>query len=193
MITIDSLRKIAREQNAQPTYHSLGLVRLKYSSTGKHTHPSERDRTYHFYADATAPIYDPIHDHMFSFTSTVLKGTLRSFIYEYDVADYETDYSLCQRTYEDRDNEIVIHQNIEKRESCKFDTPAGSQYSIHYRTLHHVIPVTDVVITYLEKGPTLQSEFNYIQDQKVDFSILQNDTKSVKECWDIIEHVLSHE
>jgi hypothetical protein len=194
MITIDELKSISEKHDIHPSYLGLGIVRLKFPESGEAGFSKNR-LAYHFYSERTDPVWDfhPIHDHVFTFTSTVLKGTLRSWIYSYEVAEEETNYSLNTIPYQQKDIE-VIHENINPIEVCKFDTVEGVSYSIDYTTLHHVERMTPYVITMVDKGPpptVKQNSFQYIQDKRTPYVDTFKYPKPVDECWDIIEEVLN--
>ena len=190
MISIDELQKMAAEQDIVPTYFGLGIIRLKFSLDGQGW--SKRPYAYHFYSSETAPIpFSPVHDHFFTFTSTVLKGALQSQIYGYDVVDEKTDYALCSRKYSDKDTEIILQPNINPYKQCVFETKENEQYTLDYRSLHHVEPMTDVVVTLLEKEEFSQFSFNYIQDKRIEYTDPHISPKSPEECWDIINRILA--
>lgn len=190
MISIDELQKIASEQDIVPTYFGLGIIRLKFSLDGQGW--SKRPYAYHFYSDETAPIpFNPVHDHFFTFTSKIIKGTMQSQIYGYEITDEETDYSLCSRKYSDKDTEIILHPNINPYKQCIFETNENEEYTLDYRSLHHTEPVTDVVVTLLTKKEFSQFSFNYIQDKRLEYTNQHIAPKSPEVCWDIIDRILA--
>jgi hypothetical protein len=196
MITIDELRKLAEQNNTEPAWNGLGVIKLRFAP--ENSTSGDKSLAYHFYSDRTEANYHPIHDHVFSFSSTVLKGTLESMFYDFEVTDQETDYSLRSSTYGDFKNE-EIHANIELFEAYKFNTHAGHEYWLDYRALHRVHPVTPNVITLINKinRPDLsvkweQDRFNYIQDKRVPYVNTQFEQMPADECWDIIEEILAN-
>lgn len=196
MITIDELRKLARLNNTEPAWNGLGVIKLRFAPSNSVT--GDKSLAYHFYSDSTEANYHPIHDHVFSFSSTVLKGTLQSTFYDFNVVDYETDYALRSSTYGDFNNE-VIHPNIELYGAYKFNTLEGNEYWLDYRALHKVHPVSPTVITLINKinrpdqsAVWEQKRFNYIQDKNVSYVNTQFEQMPVGECWDIIENILAN-
>ena len=87
MITIDELRELAEQNNTEPAWNGLGVVKLRFAP--KDSPSGDKSLAYHFYSDRTEANYHPIHDHVFSFSSTVLKGTLESTFYDFVVTDQE--------------------------------------------------------------------------------------------------------
>jgi len=196
MITIDKLRELARQNKTTPAWNGLGVIKLRFAPPNSRT--GDKSLAYHFYSDRTEANYHPIHDHVFSFTSSVLKGTLESTFYDFIVTNKETDYALRSSTYGDFKNELV-HANIELYEACKFNTHVGHNYWLDYRALHKVHPVTPNVVTLINKinRPDQsvvweQERFNYIQDKRVPYVNTQFEQMPVDECWDIIEDILDN-
>jgi len=198
MITIDELRELARENNTVPAWNGLGIVKLRFAPSNSTT--GDKSLAYHFYSDRTEANYHPIHDHVFSFSSKILKGTLESIFYDFIVVDYETDYSLRSSTYNnDGFNNESVHSNIELFEAYKFNTLKDGDYWLDYRALHKVHPVSPNVVTLINKinRPDLsvvweQDRFNYIQDKRVPYVNTQFEKRSPDECWDIIEDILEN-
>lgn len=196
MITIDKLYKLAHQNDSEPAWNGLGVIKLRFAPNNSTT--GDKSLAYHFYSDRTEANYHPIHDHVFSFSSKVLKGTLESTFYDFAVVNHETDYALRSSTYGDFDN-TEVYTNIDLYEAYKFNTLAGDEYWLDYRALHKVHPVTPTVITLINKinRPDLsvvweQDKFNYVQDKRVPYVNTQFEKMAPDECWDIIEDILNN-
>jgi hypothetical protein len=198
MITIDELRKLAQQNKTVPAWNGLGIVKLRFAPSNSST--GDKSLAYHFYSARTEAEYHPIHDHVFSFSSKILKGTLQSTFYDFVIVEHETDHALrsSKYHYEGFNNEVV-HPNIELYEAYKYNTLAGDDYWLDYRALHKVHPVTPNVVTLINKinQPDQsvvweQEQFNYIQDKRVPYVNTMFDKMSADECWDIIEDILEN-
>ena len=194
-MTINELRELAKRNNTEPAWNGLGVIKLRF--TPDDSVSGDKSLAYHFYSDRTEANYHPIHDHVFSFSSKVLKGTLESTFYDFVVVDHETEYALRSSTYGDFKNELV-HDNINLFEAYKFNTLASHEYWLDYRAPHKVHPVSPTVITLINKinRPDQsvvweQERFNYIQDKRVPYVNTQFEQMPVDECWDIIEEIVA--
>ena len=182
MITIDQLRTLAKEYSTTPNYNGLGMVRLPL-----------HNNAYLFYSEKTPAINHTIHDHRYSFWSTVIKGVLRNIIYEYDVVEHETDYMLTYKDLVKKKEYVgeIIHPNVEIHKTCIFDTIQDEQYFIHNRVLHGVEPMENKVITYMQKDSEWSVTANFLVDKTIPYVGVYSQPKSESECWEIIEYTLN--
>jgi len=186
MITIDEIRALAKRDDSKPRYNGLGMIRLHL-----------RDVGYNFYSERTEPFNHTIHDHRYSFTSSVLKGVLRNRLYDYQEVDYETDYRLTYKTMFgkiDYDTHgVVIHENVELRETCTFETRAGQQYHLDRSAFHSAEAVTDKVITCMTRPSDLPWEAmsTFIVNKRKPYEGVYSRPKTENECWEIIEYTIN--
>ena len=183
MISIDYLRKEATKRNSVPNYNGLGMVRLPLHGRG-----------YLFYSDRAPAINHTIHLHRYSFTSTVVKGTIRNFLYTFEATDQEADFMLTQKDMANKVDSIgeIIHPNISITNTCTFDTIAGQKYDMHKSVFHHVESVTDKLITRMEPtshpyDPTAL----FLMNKHIEYVGVYSQPKSPEECWDIIEYTIN--
>ena len=177
-ITIDQLRRL----NGKPHYMGLGVIKYVFRNT----------RSYNFYSEKSAFLVNDIHEHRFSFTSKVIKGELKNYIYEVFGADptstLQVERGEC-KPYAERWVEVY---NANVVELCNFTTKEGQSYRINFRTLHRVECVTPKVITLLNKKlPFDQQQPRFITDSTQPSVCAFSEPKSEDECWEIIEYTLS--
>ena len=186
MITIDEVRALAEQQNSIPRYNGLGMIRLHLYNDA-----------YMFYSDKTEPFNHTIHDHRYSFTSSVLKGTLKNRLYSFDVVDYETDYMVTYKNMVGRiDYETygrTMHENVELRETCTFETRAGQQYHLDRSAFHSAEAITDKVITHMTRprDPSWEAMSEFIVNKKKPYEGVYSRPMSEKQCWEIIENTIN--
>jgi len=178
MITVDELR--ALDGHAQ--YMGLGVIKYAF----------RKNRAYHFYSNKILSIVDDIHEHKFGFTSTVIKGELKNYIYEIDGTDPNSTLQV-ERGVCGRDTiRTLVQSNINLVESCTFTTRPGQSYHIEYTTLHKIECLTPKVITLLTKElPLSQLDPQFITDATKQAVCAFSQPKSDAECWELIEYTLS--
>jgi len=179
MIGIDELRKIHK----RIVYHPLGAIRVTFGE--------DNENVYHFYSDKTPMLNtENIHNHPYSFKSTILRGCLRNIIYDYTVTDEAADHRMFTRGCWKGAPLTVVHDNVEVTKTLTFETNENDSYYIHCSVLHKIESVTPKLITLLEKGP-VEHEPSFIWHQGVGFTEGQQfGLKSEKECWEIVEYTL---
>lgn len=179
MLSIDTLRK----EGGTPKYNGLGMVRLRVGQYGLL-----------FYSELAPPINHTIHNHRYSFTSKVLKGTIRNYLYEYDVVD-KSDYMLTQKDMVNKVDTIgtIIHDNVSLRNVCTFDTHEGDSYFMDQRTFHHVERVTNTLITQMDPSPLpWNATALFLIEKDIPYVGVYSEPKSPEECWEIIEYTIRH-
>lgn len=180
MLTIDGLKKL----NGQIVYHPLGAIRLIFSRGGKKL-------VYHFYSDQS-PMQDPtnLHNHPYTFTSKIFKGTLRNFIYDVSESETETKHKMIQRECCENSPTPIIHENVERVNTLTFDVSEGQSYNIHHSVIHRIELVTPKVISLLEKGPTVIKPY-FVLEQHIEHKDGELfNLKPESECWEIIKYTL---
>lgn len=178
MITIDELRKL----DGMARYNGTGVVKLHVG----------KSLIYRFYSDMAAVVSEDIHEHRCSFTSTVLKGVLKNYIYEVSGQDPKSTLQVVRSECKANADKIIEVSNAVISEQCNFTTVAGQSYHIAYNTLHQIERVTPKVITLMEKEPNTQDAARIVMDiSKADYVCPISVKKSVKECWEIIEYTLN--
>lgn len=186
MKTIDELRKLA----CRPlTYHPQGCIRLTF---GK-----DFENVYHFYSDRTPILvkeshsHDNIHTHPYSFKSTVIKGTIRNHIYQWEESEEATDHCIVRRQCRAGMPWHPEQSNITFKKVLTFDTHENDSYTIEYSVMHKVEWMTPKIITLLEKSQIMQ-EPTFILPQDTLYTEEELfELKSEEECWDIIEYTLA--
>ena len=180
MLTIDELRKL----NGHVVCHPLGAVRLLFNRGGKKF-------VYHFYSDHS-PMQDPtnLHNHPYTFTSTVFKGTLRNFIYDISESETETEHKMIQRECCEGSETPTIYENVDRVNTLTFDVSEGQSYNIHHSVIHRLEILTPTAISLLEKGANENMPY-FVLEQHIE----QKDEelfnlKPENECWEIIRHIL---
>lgn len=178
MLTIDGLRRLGGE----PHYMGLGVV--KYMFRG--------NRAYHFYSERAPAIVDDIHEHRFSFTSKVVKGEMKNYIYEVFGTDENSTLRVERGECTSGAERIIEVENANVVELCNFTTKEGQFYHVDYRTLHRIECISPKVITLLDKElPYEQTNPRFITDSENPSVCAFSQPKSKKECWEIIEYTLS--
>ncbi len=185
MITIDEIRDLANRHNSIPRYNGLGMIRLHLPS-----------KAYMFYSHQTPPFNHTIHDHRYSFTSTVLKGKLRNKLYEYSEVDYDTDWLVTYKNMVGRiDYETygrTMCENVEVREICSFETREGQSYHLDRLAFHSVSAVTSKVITCMTRpnDPPWEAMSCFIVNRSKPYESVYSRPMTEKECWEIIEDTI---
>jgi hypothetical protein len=178
MITIDQLRAL----NGIPHYMGLGVVK----------YPFCKNQSYHFYSDRAKILVEDIHEHRFSFTSRVLKGKLKNYIYEIDGTDPTSTLRVERKECAPDSQQEILLSNINLIERCTFITEPNQEYRMHYTTLHKIECLTTKVITHIYKElPFAQTTPRFIADETKPSVCAFSEPKTVNECWDIIEYTLS--
>lgn len=186
MITIDEIRALAKQSSSIPRYNGLGMIRLHL-----------RNEAYMFYSKQTEPFNHTIHDHRYSFTSTVLKRTLRNRLYSFVEVNYDTDYLV---TYKNMVGKIdyetygrTMYENVEVSEACMFETKAGQQYHLDRSAFHSAEAVTDSVITCMTRpsDPAWEAMSRFIVSRSKPYESVYSRPKTEKECWEIIEYTIN--
>ena len=178
MITVDELRAL----DGRPHYMGLGVIK----------HMFRGNRAYHFYSDKTLAIVEDIHEHRFGFTSTVIKGELKNYIYEIDGTDPNSTLQVERGECTAGAERNIIQSNINLIEACTFTTLPSQSYHIEYTTLHKVECITPKVITLLTKElPNRQTNPRFITDTANPSVCAFSEPKTEAECWELIEYTLS--
>lgn len=176
MITVDELRKLG----GYPHYLGLGVIKCRIGN----------DRAYHFYCDRAEVLVDQIHDHRFSFKSTIVAGSLKNYIYEITGSDPESTLQVERGRCEVGAHRSIVVHNAKMVEVCNFTSAEGSSYYMPYNTLHQIERLTPVVITYLEKEPFSQFEPRFVVDTSQPRVCAMSKPKTQDECWEIIEYAI---
>ena len=178
MITIDQLRAL----NGRPHYMGLGVVK----------YPFRKNQSYHFYSDKAKVLVEDIHEHRFSFTSNVIKGKLKNYIYDICGANPASTLRVERGECAPDVKRDIIASNINLIELCTFVTEPGQEYHIHYTTLHRIECLTTKVITLLNKElPFAQTTPRFITDTANPSVCAFSQPKPTSECWEIIEYTLN--
>lgn len=177
MITIDELRKLG----GQPHYMGLGVI--KYAFRG--------NRAYHFWSDLAPAIVEDIHEHRFGFTSKIVKGELKNYIYNVDGQDPNSTLQVERGECFPGAERIIEVPNANVVEMCTFTTVAGKSYKITYDTLHRVELITPKVITLLDKEvPAVQENPRFITDTSCPSVCAFSQPRTQEECWEVIRYTL---
>ena len=176
-LSLDYLKSLG----ATPHYNGLGVVKL----------PINKKYSYHFYSELAPIMCENIHEHRFSFKSTVLKGTLRNFIYTIKTGNPDSSLVMEQGRCVSGSDKTVIRTEFDLEDSLTFDTVAGQYYWIRHDQLHKVQAITNTVITFVEKEPEVMGEGRLIQDVAHPQPCAFSAPKPAAECWDIIEYTLN--
>jgi hypothetical protein len=180
MLTIDGLRKL----DGQVMYNPLGVIKYRFRG----------DQTYHFYSEMAPPLHEyNIHNHRYSFTSTVKKGGLKNFIYEVEPTDEYTDYQATKCRCILGEDFIDVEENVNYYEVANFTTSVNESYSLDFRTLHTIELLAPKVVTFVQRSPKGKEDiFAHFVTNKLEPQLDPLDhTKSEKECWEIIEYTLA--
>lgn len=184
MITIDELRAIG----SIPKQEGLGVIKFRFRG----------DQAYHFYSgDIHAVRNTGIHNHPYGFTSEVLKGEIKNYIYKLDGTDPDSTYQSIYKKSKLNANHTVEQDNVKLVEECVFTTAIGQSYSIEYTTLHKIECITPNVITHLtmhrhgKYHGLKQTTVNYIIDTTLPIIVKPHPPKSESQCWEIIEAMLN--
>ncbi len=184
MFTIDELRKLPdREINLI----GIGAVHL---ADGKDM--------FHFYSPKADKKVDDIHNHRSSFDSTVLKGTLRNYLYEIEedrdsplqvvkgacLRFCSADRKFCCPT-------VVTAPNVAVLTKSHFDTSEGNSYYLRYDMFHRVEMMTSSVITHVRFGPIQQTYPRFVRDTTNNLDCYLPNNTPESELWEIIETTLN--
>jgi hypothetical protein len=176
MITVDELRALG----GYPHYLGLGVIKCRVGN----------DRAYHFYCDRAEVLVNQIHDHRFSFKSTILRGELKNYIYEIAGTDptstLQVERGECKKGAE---RTIEVH-NAKMKEICNYTNVEGGSYYMPYDTLHQIERLSPVVVTYIEKEPFSQMEPRFVVDTSEPRVCAMSKPKTQDECWEIIDYAL---
>ena len=177
-LTVDGLRKL----DGYAHYMGLGVVKYVFRN----------NRSYHFYSELAPILVEDIHEHRFGFTSKVIKGELKNYIYDIDGQDPDSTLQVERGECSPGAERTIEVPNANVVEMCTFTTVAGQSYHIAYDTLHRVECVTPKVITLLDKElPFQQENPRFITDAANPSPCAFSQPKSEKECWEIIEYTLN--
>ena len=176
MIKIDELRALG----GKPHYMGLGVVKYMF----------RKDRAYHFYSELAPAIVEDIHEHRFGFTSKVIKGIMKNYIYDVDGQDPKSTLQVERGECHAGAERVIEVPNANIIELCTFTTVEGESYHIAYNTLHRVESITPKVITLLAKEPRVQNNPRFVTDAANPSVCAFSQPKSEKECWEIIDFTL---
>ncbi len=178
MITIDELRKLG----GVPSQQGMGVIKYKFGY-----------QAYHFYSGEIHQVRNTgIHSHHHSFTSKVLKGELKNYIYRVDGTDPDSTYQIIRKKSRINAKYIIEQSNVNLIEACSFTTVAGQSYHIEYTTLHKIECKALKVITYLNLKPLpRQKTINFATDTSLSMFSEPHSPKSEAQCWEVIEDILN--
>ena len=179
MITIDELRIL----NGTPAQEGLGVIKFRFNE----------HQAYHFYSGEIHKVRNTgIHNHHHSFTSEVLKGELKNYIYRVDGTDPDSTYQIIRKKSKINAKYIIEQNNVNLIEACSFTTMAGQSYHIEYTTLHKIECKASKVITYLNfQSRPRQETINFARDTSLSIFSKPHPSKSESQCWEIIEDILN--
>lgn len=178
MITIDELRKLG----GLAKYNGTGVVKLHVGRT----------QIYRFYSDMATTVSEDIHEHRCNFTSTVLKGVLKNYIYDVAGQDPASILEIVRSKCEANAEKIIEVPNAVLIEQCNFTTMPGESYYLAYNVLHQIERVTPKVVTLMQKEPNVQEAARIVMDTSItEYVCPISVKKSEKECWEIIEYTLN--
>jgi hypothetical protein len=144
---MNHLLRQARAANAIPRVHGNGFIQLDLSPTarlhvwGHKDIPKQKTDT-------------PIHNHRFSFTSFVLRGTMMSQMYEVELGRTHRCYTAKVR----KDQDTVLeptHELVTMRPTGLHVVTAGHFYPMIAGEIHESIVQELTVTVILKSGPTL--------------------------------------
>jgi len=149
-----------------------------------------------FYSQQTEPFNHTIHDHRYSFTSEILKGTLRNTLYTFKEVDYETNYMVKYKNMLGKidytDYGRTMHENVELHEVCLFETKAGKSYYLDRSAFHTAEAVTSKVITCMSRpnDEPWEAMSRFILRKDKIYESVYSRPKTESECWEIIEDTI---
>jgi hypothetical protein len=180
-LTIDALRELGDRESVIPHYMGLGVVKL----------PVSPRYAYHFYSDQAEIFCDPIHEHRFNFTSTVVRGRFKNTLYTLFDDDPNSPYVVEEGECGPDTEKNITMRNVRIHESASFVTSEGESYSLAYDTWHRVECLTNKVITFLDKQPFVHYMGRILQDSRNPLPCSFSRPKTVKNCWEIIEYTIT--
>jgi hypothetical protein len=182
---IDTLRKLDGKLHSP----AAGVVGLSVGSSD----------LYHFFSQETSDI-DDIHNHRRSFTSNVIKGTIRNNIF--DIVDDPDStkcvmkgmcLKFCKATQNMCSRNIpTTRQNVATNIIASFDTTEGQRYFLDYTTFHNLELLTPVVITHVQWGEMKQTEPEFIRDTGNNIYCEHLQNISDNDMWEIIDTTLEY-
>jgi hypothetical protein len=178
MLTIDYLKRHAFKK---PHYMGVGFIKVK-----------TKEGVYRFYCEEVAKqTIDRVHSHNFSFKSRILKGVLTNVIYDIVVVDYETNHRLIECACRQGAQSVTLHENIETPETARFNIAPGGSYWIEGKTMHRIEYGTQKVITFKTESVPSEHMGRYAEDKITPIPDPWGAPKTVKQCWDAIEYILT--
>lgn len=158
------------------------MIRLRVSET----------QAYLFYSDLSEPFVNDIHNHRYSFSSHIIKGTLRTEVYKFTETDEYRDLNVVRRYWDMREPDIIA-ANIDLYKVCTFDAIEGDTYNIDYRVFHHVTKQTTKLVTCMttqpEPWPVEANQF--IESKSQPSAPITAKQMSKERCWEVIEYTLN--
>jgi len=177
MITIDQLRKMGGSIKRE----GQGVIKYRL-----------RQEAYHFYDGTIHKVRNTgIHQHFFSFTSSIIKGELKTRMYVISGTDPNSIFQLVRKKHKSDRHFSVELDNITIAESCSFSTVAGRSYYLQYTGFHKIEMMEDKVVTHLRHtGPYEQPTIGYLKDTTMPEADYLPAIPE-KECWEIAADILT--
>lgn len=179
-MNIKSLKEIGN-----PHYFGLGFIQLKINV----------EERLHFYHPEIMPILDQeeIHDHRYSFESTVIKGSLKNELFIFDKIENEkAKYGLfevsCKK--EDAGHEPRFLSGVKPIEITTFTCGHDQKYSLSHRAFHR-IEYFEPTITHLKRGNIIKDYANVIKEKDAPAVCPFSKVMTQDELWEIIEGILN--
>lgn len=176
MITIDELRKFG----SVPRQGGMGVIKYRVG-----------DRAWHFYNGEIHQVKNTgIHEHFNDFTSYILKGELKNYIYTVGKTDPNSTLQLIQQQSKINSKQVVIQDNITLVEMCTFSTVAGQSYYLEQTALHKIEMLAPKVVTYIEGDLSFSPRpLTYVSDTAFE-PRPKNKPLSHAQCWEVMEDIL---
>lgn len=167
------------KSNAQVIhYFGLGFIQIKLPCSSR----------MHFYNGSLPSIMpvEEVHNHKYSFTSYILKGTLKHYVY--GVEDDPRARSKFVREAETCGSGSIPHwycpRPVNYGEVYHAEYTAGSSYCVHHDVFHRV--KSNWAITYLELGGYEKPYAEVIRDRYADKVCPFSKTIPEPELWKIV-------
>jgi len=179
MITIDELRKLG----GIPQPEGTGVIKYRVGN-----------RAWHFYDGRIHQVKNTgIHEHFNDFTSQVLKGELKNYIYAVDSADSNSTLQLIYKQSKLNAEYVVKQNNIKLIEMCTFSTVVGESYYLQRTALHKIEMLAPKVVTFLTGDQWQENQsLRYVVDTAIPQPARsKNKPLPLSERWEIIEDILN--
>jgi len=184
-ILIDNLRNLG----TTPRILAIGAVELPINET----------QAYHFYSKETPQTIDDIHNHRNSFTSLVVSGGIRNYLYDVKESDKSTLQlvrgacsGVCHASKKLCCKVDVELENVHVTEVCKFDTLTDSSYRLEYNLFHKVEKLTPTIITLITREERAQDTVQFVIDLDDPTECELRGFNDTDKCWEIIQDALAN-